>query len=96
MAEFCLDCWIEINEYENQPYKLILSKELDICEECGCFQKVVVGERKFYLFRKLAFDLRKKHPKKDTTKERRKNQTFPYHRPSCAASRASRRGSSSR
>ena len=44
MAEFCKDCYIAIcGGSEND--KIILSKELDLCEGCGEYKRVVVSVR---------------------------------------------------
>ena len=52
MAEFCLDCWNEINGTSDPAKKYILSKELDLCEECGEWKNVIIIERKYYYIRK--------------------------------------------
>lgn len=44
MAEFCKDCYIAIcGGSENDKIKL--SKELDLCEGCGEYKRVVVSVR---------------------------------------------------
>ncbi|MGM9605121.1 MAG: hypothetical protein ACI3XG_08640 [Faecousia sp.] len=42
MAEFCLDCWNKINGVNDPPGKYVLSRELDICEECGEWKPVII------------------------------------------------------
>ena len=64
MAEFCLDCWNLINETNDKPYKYVLSKEEDICEECGYFTQVVIARRKFYLFQKITYDRKQRRQSK--------------------------------
>ena len=46
MAEFCLECWNKINDTDNDDKKYILSKELELCEECGMWKNIIVEERK--------------------------------------------------
>lgn len=48
MAEFCLWCWNRINGTEDNERKYILSKDLDLCEDCGEWKHVIVAERRFY------------------------------------------------
>ena len=55
MAEFCLECWNKINEREDKAQKFILSKELEICEGCGKWKKVIIVERKYFFLRILNF-----------------------------------------
>ena len=57
MAEFCKECWKKINEIEDDSIKFVLSRESDLCEECGEYKRVVIDERPsnllYYLFEKL-------------------------------------------
>ena len=46
MAEFCLDCWNEINETGHSKKKYVLSKKLDLCEGCGELKHVIAMEKK--------------------------------------------------
>ncbi len=46
MSEFCLDCWNKINRTNHPARKYIISKELDLCEECGKLTHVIVTVRK--------------------------------------------------
>lgn len=55
MAEICLDCWNKINETEDDAKKYILSKEFDLCEECGEWKPVIIMERRAYYMRKFRF-----------------------------------------
>lgn len=48
MAEFCLDCWNQINHTQDNPEKYILSDELELCEECMRWKQVIVAQRKLY------------------------------------------------
>lgn len=45
MSEFCLDCWRKHSDKPEPRWKYILSRELDLCEECGEMIRVIVRER---------------------------------------------------
>ena len=45
MAELCLECLRKHSEKRELRWKYILSKELDLCEECGQWKRVIVRER---------------------------------------------------
>lgn len=51
MAEFCLECWNKINGTNESERKYILSKHLDLCEECGEWKPIVIMERKAFYMR---------------------------------------------
>ena len=42
MAEFCEECWKKINGIDNGKVGYRLSRELDLCEGCGEYKRVVV------------------------------------------------------
>ena len=46
MAEFCKECWKKINGIDNGKVGYRLSKELDLCEGCGEYKRVVVELRR--------------------------------------------------
>lgn len=46
MAEFCLDCWNQINESQDTEKDWVLSKEPELCEGCEKYVPVIVRERK--------------------------------------------------
>lgn len=48
MAEICLKCWNALNETKDPAWKYILSRELDFCEECEQWTRVIVMERTAY------------------------------------------------
>lgn len=50
MAEFCLDCWNELNDTHLTERDVILSKERDLCEGCGEPRRVVEGRLTFKFF----------------------------------------------
>ena len=43
MAEFCAECWKQLNDSEEGTESLILSKKPELCEGCGRLRPVVVG-----------------------------------------------------
>ena len=45
MAEFCLECWNKINEKNDEKWRYVLSREIEMCEECGELRRVIVVER---------------------------------------------------
>ncbi len=55
MAEFCLECWNEINGVEDSERKYIISKDLDLCEGCGEWKPVIIMERKAYYIHKFRY-----------------------------------------
>ena len=51
MAEFCLDCWNELNGTDYDESEYIISEELDLCEGCGEYKHVIIEKRQeFYMF----------------------------------------------
>ena len=50
MAEFCLDCWNQLNGEDMTARNVVLSRKYDLYEGCGEFRHVVEGERTFKLF----------------------------------------------
>jgi len=50
MAEFCLDCWNELMETDDPPEKYVISKDLDLCEDCGELKHVIVRVKLRYVF----------------------------------------------
>ena len=55
MAEFCPDCWSELNETNYPKSKYKLSKQSGFCEGCGQWKQVVIAEKKDYYLYKLRF-----------------------------------------
>lgn len=64
MAEFCLQCWNEMNETNNTQDDYILSKELDLCEGCGQWTNVIVARRRFRTLGKISRLFRMKFSEK--------------------------------
>ena len=46
MAEFCLDCWNKRNKTQFTEKEYVLSKEPDLCEECGQWKPVILRVRR--------------------------------------------------
>ena len=47
MAEFCLECWRKITDTTDSRWRYVLSREKDLCEECGQYKRVIVVERRW-------------------------------------------------
>ncbi|MBR1969947.1 MAG: hypothetical protein IKA17_06290, partial [Clostridia bacterium] len=48
MAEFCLDCLNKINGTNHGESYFVLSRDLELCEECGQWKRVVITRRQYY------------------------------------------------
>lgn len=46
MAEFCVDCWNEMNNSKEPADNFVLSEYFDLCEGCGEYKKVIITRRK--------------------------------------------------
>lgn len=46
MAEFCVECWIEIFARNDSPDEYAVTNYLDLCEGCGECKPVVIGKKK--------------------------------------------------
>lgn len=58
MAEFCLACWNEINGTDDTEADYVLSRELELCEGCGRWKRVVEARRRRNPLTRLFFRLR--------------------------------------
>lgn len=47
MAEFCLDCFNEINGTNDTAEKYIFTKNLELCEGCGKLKNTIIIEKKY-------------------------------------------------
>lgn len=45
MAEFCLECWNQMNGTNDFKWRYVLSLEKDLCEGCGQYKHIIVMER---------------------------------------------------
>ena len=50
MSELCLDCLNKLTRANDPRRKYILSRELDLCEECMQWKPVVIRKRRVYIF----------------------------------------------
>ena len=57
MAEFCLECWNKINGTNDSAGKYILSDDLELCEECGNYRRVIIVARSAYYMYKFRYIL---------------------------------------
>ena len=64
MAEFCLECWNKLNGTEATETDYVLSGDLDLCEGCGEYKRVVVCKRCFPALYTLIRSARRKREKK--------------------------------
>ena len=55
MAEFCVDCYNEMFNFNNPEEDYILSDYPELCEGCGKMKHVVIMERKDVLFYRVHF-----------------------------------------
>jgi len=53
MAEFCVDCWNELNETNDPSETFILSMDYELCEGCGQWKRTIIAPRKHYFLRLL-------------------------------------------
>lgn len=44
MSEICLECLNKIMQTNDPPNKYVLSKDLELCEECGQMKHIVIRE----------------------------------------------------
>lgn len=49
MAEFCLDCWNKIMDTKDTKRKFVMSRDLELCEECGEWKSVIVAVKWRYI-----------------------------------------------
>ncbi len=47
MAEFCLECWNELNGTNDKPDKYIITKDY-LCEGCAQFKQVIIKEKDYF------------------------------------------------
>lgn len=55
MADFCLDCWNKLNKTNGSKRKYILSEELEICEGCGEWKRVIIAKNNSYYTYELRY-----------------------------------------
>ena len=57
MAEFCVDCFNKMMGITDSARKYHISKELDLCEECGEYKRVIVCIKRRYLIAECIRDI---------------------------------------
>lgn len=60
MAEFCLDCWNELNGSHDTEREWVLTKDLNLCEGCGQWKQTILVARRG----RLLYDLKRVFTKK--------------------------------
>ena len=45
MAEFCFDCFKEMMEIEDEQWRYVLTDEMELCEGCAQYKRVVIKEK---------------------------------------------------
>ena len=53
VAEFCVDCWNELNNTNDPAEAYALSWGLELCEGCGEWKRTVVMPRRHWMLRYL-------------------------------------------
>ena len=51
MAEFCLECWNKIMGTKDTKRKFIMTRDLELCEECGEWKSVIVRVKRRYIIK---------------------------------------------
>ena len=49
MAEFCLECWNKLMDTNDSSKRFIISRDLDLGEECGEWKRVIVRVKLWYM-----------------------------------------------
>ena len=57
MAEFCLDCYNKMMGTNDPARKYHISRELDLCEECGEYKRVIICIKRRYLIAECIRDI---------------------------------------
>ena len=58
MSEICPECLDKIMKTDDTAKKYIISKDLDLCEECGEYKPVVIRMKKRYLWAQRFLDIK--------------------------------------
>ena len=58
MSELCLDCLNKLMETNDTEKKYIISKEFDLCEECGEWKPVIIRMKLRYMIQDMIFQNR--------------------------------------
>ena len=57
MSEICLDCWNKLNETKDPARKYILTRQKELCEDCGQRKRVIIRMRLPYIYLDLAREM---------------------------------------
>ena len=57
MAEFCLECWNKIMGTQDTECKFVMTRDLELCEECGEWKRVIVVIKTRYLLKEWFEDI---------------------------------------
>ena len=63
MAEFCFDCFKEMMETEDEQWRYVFTDELELCEGCAQYKRVVVNEKFLSRLQKALLPRRKRKQK---------------------------------
>lgn len=55
MAEFCFECYNKLNNGKCKKENYILSDDLELCEGCGKYKKIVICYQKGWLYNSISF-----------------------------------------
>ena len=50
MAEFCVDCWNELNGTDYAAYEFQKTWRRELCEGCGQYKRVIIEQTPEYFF----------------------------------------------
>ena len=57
MSELCLECLNQLMGTNDLPQKYIISRNEDLCEECGEWKPVVIAIKRRYLIQEGVIEL---------------------------------------
>lgn len=58
MAEFCPECWNKMNGFDEMENRYQVSAELNLCEGCGEWKRVVIKPRRGFSYRQRRIRLK--------------------------------------
>ena len=57
MSEICFECFNKMCGGKEKYRRYVISRDLDLCEECGEYKKVVVCERRYSRYMRHMADI---------------------------------------
>ena len=57
MSEICVDCWNKVTENNYRKKKFIVSRQPELCEECGQWKPVIIRYKGRYILKDRISDL---------------------------------------